>query len=86
MEKMTEKRKKIYKVFNTIQPTNTYPGWLHNNLKLYRAIRHNHPESKIIERMFMEGHLNLFAMKRKWKFAKSIVKSERERERVSNDD
>ena len=63
---MTEKRKKIYKVFNTIQPTNTYPGWLHNNLKLYRAIRHNHPESKIIERMFMEGHLNLFAMKRKW--------------------
>ena len=28
----------LLKVFYSIKPTNTYPGWLHNNLKLYRAL------------------------------------------------
>ena len=65
-------------VFYGIKPTNTYIGWLHNNLKLYRAIQYN-PENKILKRMFMDGHLSLFAMKRTWKFARRIYKQERER-------
>lgn len=65
-------------VFYSIKPTNTYPGWLHNNLKLYRALQYN-PENKIIKRMFMDGHLRLFSMKSTWKFAKQIYKQERER-------
>ena len=65
-------------VFYGIKPTNTYIGWLHNNLKLYRAIQY-HPENKILKRMFMDGHLSLFAMKRTWKFARQVYKQERER-------
>ncbi len=65
-------------VFYSIKPTNTYPGWLHNNLKLYRAIQY-HSENKILKRMFMDGHLSLFAMKRTWKFARQVYKQERER-------
>ncbi len=65
-------------VFYSIKPTNTYPGWLHNNLKLYRAIQYN-PENKFLKRMFMDGHLSLFAMKRAWKFARQVYKQERER-------
>ncbi len=65
-------------VFYSIKPTNTYVGWLHNNLKLYRAMQH-HPEKKFLKRMFMDGHLSLFAMKRTWKFARQVYKQERER-------
>ena len=68
----------LFDVFYNIKPTNTYPGWLHNNLKLYRALQY-HPENKMLKKMFIDGHLNLFAMKRKWKFGRSILKAQRKR-------
>ena len=68
----------VHDVFVSIKPANTYTGMLHNNLKLYRAMKYN-PESKVVKRMFMEGHLNLFGVKQRWRFAKAIYKQSRER-------
>jgi len=77
-KEINNNKETLREVFYSIMPTNTYPGWLRNNLKLYRALQY-HPENKMLKRMFMDGHLNLFAMKRRWKFARSILKSQRER-------
>lgn len=72
------KKRAVEDIFYGIKSTNTFPGWLHNNLKIYRSLKKK-PESILLKRMFMENHLMLFSLKGRWKFAKQVYKMERDR-------
>lgn len=71
-------------IYNGIQEVNTYIGLIHNFLRIYKASK-QYPQSRVLKHIFNSQYINLRSTTHRWKFAKTLYKDKKVREKFESD-